>query len=435
MIHNYRTIPTILSLFLAIIIGIVSIIFGGSLMNSQAVIGNPYGFDTNQDTYIINIFLGVIITGVSYLFITSLFNRNDLSHKTTKLFTSIGAMITSSIFLLSALLAIWGVSKASSRSTSYWEKIPIANQNFVYLDLFTQFNTGPISCVYCDLVHTDYLTILGDRKPVLFMHPSSEVTYRIDVPHGAQLIFNIALVPSVWNPDSGDGVGFSVLLTDGATKDTLFYKYIDPKNNIEDRDWDSNQIDLSPWTGRTVMITFATDPGPNADNRFDWAVWGEPRIVLPITYDFLKELPKAVIDESNEKLVRQDTITIDGEMRSALFQHPTSQVSYSVNLTKHAYMYFGLGMDPVDWSVNKSDGVEYNIYVRSHDEPDGQYQVFHRYLDPSKSPEDRHWIDQVVDLSDYGGQAVDIIFEALPGPAGNDSFDWGGWSSPVLVDP
>ena len=39
-----------------------------------------------------------------------------------------------------------------------------------------------------------------------------------------------------------------------------------------------------------------------------------------------------------------------------------------------------------------------------------------------------------VDLSHFGGQSVEIIFEALPGPAGDVAYDWGGWSTPVLVD-
>jgi len=30
-----------------------------------------------------------------------------------------------------------------------------------------------------------------------------------------------------------------------------------------------------------VTITFATDPGPHADNRFDWAGWGELSIIQP----------------------------------------------------------------------------------------------------------------------------------------------------------
>jgi hypothetical protein len=72
-------------------------------------------------------------------------------------------------------------------------------------------------------------------------------------------------------------------------------------------------------------------------------------------------------------------------------------------------------------------------FARMHSQPHF-YQVFHRYIDPKNNPEDRRWFDERVDLSQFGGQAVDVIFEAGPGPSGNSDFDWGGWSTPVLLD-
>ena len=102
-------------------------------------------------------------------------------------------------------------------------------------------------------------------------------------------------------------------------------------------------------------------------------------------------------------------------------------------MPKRAGLHFGLGMDPTVWSPDKGDGVEYNVYVQRPDEPYKLYRVFQRYVNPKSNPDDRHWLDQVVDLSAYGGQTVDVIFEALPGPAGDANFDWGGWSTPVLV--
>jgi len=151
--------------------------------------------------------------------------------------------------------------------------------------------------------------------------------------------------------------------------------------------------------------------------------------------------------------VRQDTLTIDYEPRAILFQHSSNRVTYRPDVPERAGLHFGLGMDPAVWSPDKGDGVEYNVYVRYPDEPYKLHRVFHRYLDPKNSlkaagnPDDRHWQDQVVDLSGYGGQTVALVFEAsssrprlrglvfevLPGPADDANFDWGGWSMPVLV--
>ena len=139
--------------------------------------------------------------------------------------------------------------------------------------------------------------------------------------------------------------------------------------------------------------------------------------------------------------MRQDILTIDYEPRAILFQHPSSRVAYRVDVPERAGLHFGLGLDPAVWSPDKGDGVEYNVYVRDPDEPYKLHRIFHHYLDPKNNPDDRHWQDQVVDLSTYGGQTVDVIFETLPGPAGDANFDpstssgqcWGGWSMPVLV--
>ena len=105
-----------------------------------------------------------------------------------------------------------------------------------------------------------------------------------------------------------------------------------------------------------------------------------------------------------------------------------------MDVLERAGLHFGLGMDPAVWSPDKGDGVEYSIYVRHPDEPYVLHRVFQRYIDPKNNPDDRHWFDERVGLSPFGGQAVDIIFEALPGSAGDATYDWGGWSTPVLVD-
>jgi len=74
--------------------------------------------------------------------------------------------------------------------------------------------------------------------------------------------------------------------------------------------------------------------------------------------------------------------------------------------------------------------VDYSTYVQRPDE----LYTHHRYLDPKHNPADRRWVDARVDLSRFGGETVQIIFEATPGPAGDANYDWGGWSWPVLID-
>jgi len=41
----------------------------------------------------------------------------------------------------------------------------------------------------------------------------------------------------------------------------------------------------------------------------------------------------------------------------------------------------------------------------------------------------------VIDLSDYAGQTVTLIFETTTGPAGDYRYDWAGWGEPRVCKP
>jgi len=40
------------------------------------------------------------------------------------------------------------------------------------------------------------------------------------------------------------------------------------------------RINLSAYQGKEIKLKFMTDSGPNNDNRFDWAGWGDPAIII-----------------------------------------------------------------------------------------------------------------------------------------------------------
>lgn len=276
--------------------------------------------------------------------------------------------------------------------------------------------------------------IASEPESVIFQHPPSRLPFRMQIPASSQLDFDIALAPEVWQMGKGDGVGFSIELDDGAGIHSLFSAYIDPKNIRDHRHWHDHGVDLSPWAGQTVTLTFSTGCGPNGNCDYDWAGWGEPRIVQPVDCDFVARYSDAVTSTLESAEVHTGTQMINYETRSVLFQQPTSRVTYPVTLPQRSKLAFGLGMAPDVWSPEKGDGVEYNIYVKRTEEPHKLYRVFHRYVDAKNNPDDRRWFDERVDLDRFGGESVEIIFEALPGPEDDADYDWGGWSTPVLID-
>ncbi len=279
---------------------------------------------------------------------------------------------------------------------------------------------------------------VGEKvRPTLYAHPNSTIEFPVEVPANSQLSFTPLVDPAVWQYGKGDGVQFTVfLLTDEGKRFTLFDAYLDPKNIVSQRSAITYIVDLSRWAGETVTIILSTGCGPNDDCSYDWAGWGEPRITQPVYYDFLEDFASALPSASNGENGHVDVLeqTINYDTRRILYQHPTSRVTFSVFLPERAVLQFGLGMAPEVWTAENSDGAVYNMYVRDPEEPFVTQRVYHRIIDPQNNLDDRRWFDERVDLSAFGGKEVEIIFEALPGPADNYDFDWGGWSSPVIID-
>jgi len=127
--------------------------------------------------------------------------------------------------------------------------------------------------------------IKREARGVLFQHPDSQLVYFINVPQNSYLDFSIALDSAVWEPGKGDGVEFIVSITKNAQQFRIFDQYIDPKNINADKNWFDFKLDLSTYSGEHVKLVFETKSGPNHNNRFDWAGWGEPLLKIEVKND------------------------------------------------------------------------------------------------------------------------------------------------------
>jgi len=120
--------------------------------------------------------------------------------------------------------------------------------------------------------------INGFSPPALFAHPPSRVTWKVTVPARKPMFMTtIALRPYVWEHRS-DGVRFDVAITDGS-HETSVSRFLNPGYRLNDRAWVEMAVDLSEYAGRTVDVSLATSAGPRGDVGWDWALWGDPRIV------------------------------------------------------------------------------------------------------------------------------------------------------------
>jgi hypothetical protein len=126
--------------------------------------------------------------------------------------------------------------------------------------------------------------INGVSPPALFAHPPSRVTWSLEIPARQPVLrTSVALRSYVWQHLS-DGVEFEVRATDGA-RTVKKTRFLDPSGDLNDRAWIELDLDLSPFAGRTAEVSLLTSPGPRNNPAYDWALWGDPRIVSVRWFD------------------------------------------------------------------------------------------------------------------------------------------------------
>jgi len=123
------------------------------------------------------------------------------------------------------------------------------------------------------------LIIASSAKKGIYAHPPQIFEVKISIPKTpSSLDFSIGINPAIFKED-GDGVGFSVTLSDGRNEYEIFSKYIDPKANPSDRKWFNESISLDNWAGKEVVLKFSTSGGPAENYDSDWAYWGDIRLM------------------------------------------------------------------------------------------------------------------------------------------------------------
>jgi len=114
--------------------------------------------------------------------------------------------------------------------------------------------------------------------------------------------------------------------------------------------------------------------------------------------------------------------TIDGRTRQVLSQHPPSKIVYPVTPGGDGRLSFSIALSPGCWSPGKGDGVRFLVRVR---EGGILETVFDASIDPKNNPGHRRWFDATVDLGDFRGKRIEVVFET--DPLKSADFDWAGW--------
>jgi hypothetical protein len=158
---------------------------------------------------------------------------------------------------------------------------------------------------------------------------------------------------------------------------------------------------------------------------------------MELAYNFIDQLDQAKrsFPAPEGETIEAQVWTIGNVPQRVLYQHPAfsgvSRISFPVKIEPGGMLAFELATAPESWE-QPGDGVVFTVYVESNE---GVLQLFSTYIDPKINETDRRWHPHTIDLSDYAGQEVTIIFETGSGPTGDYHYDWAGWGELKLLVP
>ena len=119
------------------------------------------------------------------------------------------------------------------------------------------------------------VSIVGIRKSAIDAHPPWQGIsgdtfgeWNLSLPDSShiRLEFDIGLAEG---SEKSDGVTFIV----SVQGDEVFHRHHTQPQ------WQHISLDLTPYRGQHIKLRFTTNPGPKENTGWDWARWGEPKIV------------------------------------------------------------------------------------------------------------------------------------------------------------
>ena len=126
--------------------------------------------------------------------------------------------------------------------------------------------------------------------------------------------------------------------------------------------------------------------------------------------------------------------TLNGETRKSIAPRPSAgtRLTWHLQIPDDGWLRVNLGLKPEAWT-QEGDGVLFMVGVS-----DGRSfeALFSQYVNPYGNTADRRWIPVMVDLSAYGGEEVDLIFNTFasqPGKPSDERNDFALWGTPEIV--
>ena len=182
------------------------------------------------------------------------------------------------------------------------------------------------------------------------------------------------------------------------------------------------------FTGGEFPFEFATD----TEKRY-LALSSVKYLISDSDYGSPTKVTDEILNQHKGEVIRgfgPATFQIGDRTKSTvrgLFQHPPSpRITYKTRIDAQEPIFEATILIKSE-AHEKSDGVGFRLEVKEGDRIE---TVFQTVLNPKEVPADRSSRAVRVDLGQYAGREVELLFSTDPGPSGDNARDWAGWAAP-----
>lgn len=152
-----------------------------------------------------------------------------------------------------------------------------------------------------------------------------------------------------------------------------------------------------------------------------------------IAFDLVEQLPNAKDRRPNPDVFSVVDATLAGKRERAILTKQPSRIKYNITVPDEAWLKFSLGLLEESWTT-QGDGVLFQVLVVSGPE---NVELLSLVVNPYGNPSDRGWQPLVLDLSQFAGENVDLVFNTYASPPPNTERDRNGdaalWGAPRIV--
>ena len=158
-----------------------------------------------------------------------------------------------------------------------------------------------------------------------------------------------------------------------------------------------------------------------------------------VAIDLIAQFPQAKEKRPVAEKFSVVSATLHGEAKQAILVEensadccPATRLKYQLTVPDNAWLRVGLGLKEEAWT-QQGDGVLFRVLVSIGNTND---ELLSMHVDPFNNAGDREWKDVMLDLSEYAGENIELMFltnSSVKGAGDNRNGDLVVWGAPRII--